>query len=71
MQTVDIATGGMHCSSCTMLIEMSVGELAGVQCVKADLEKERTHVEFDPTAVSVDAILGAIRDAGHDAELIA
>jgi copper chaperone CopZ len=39
--------------------------------VAANLEKEMTHVEFDPSAVSVDAILGAIRDAGHDAQLIA
>lgn len=35
MNTISIKTTGMHCPSCSMLIEMDVGELPGVEAVRA------------------------------------
>ncbi len=68
METVDLKTTGMHCGSCSKLIEMEVGDLDGVAAVKADHEVGSTHVEFDSAKVSVDDIVQAIRKAGYDAE---
>lgn len=68
---VSIATTGMHCNSCSMLIEMSVSELAGVATVKADVATGTTAVTYDPAVTDVETILGAIRAAGYGAEVAA
>lgn len=68
MASLDLKTGGMHCSSCSMLIEMTVGDLPGVSAVTADYVKGTAHVEFDPAAIVGDQIVTAIRDAGYTAE---
>ncbi len=71
MTSVDLTTSGMHCMSCSMLIEMNVGELPGVASVKADYATGVTHVEYDPAQVTVDEIVGAIRAGGYEAEVAA
>lgn len=68
---VSIATTGMHCRSCSMLIEMNVSELGGVASVSADNATGITTVSFDPAAVDIDTILGAIRASGYGAEVAA
>jgi copper chaperone CopZ len=70
MQTIDLNTGGMHCGSCSMLIEMTVGDLPGVSHAKADYASGRTQVEFDPDDVSAAEIIAAIVEAGYTAELV-
>jgi copper chaperone CopZ len=38
---------GMHCKSCTMLIEEDLGTVEGVKNVKADLESNSVELETD------------------------
>jgi Cu+-exporting ATPase len=71
MESIDLKTTGMHCGSCAMLIEMDVSELAGVSAVKADPAAGSTHVEFDPSLVTVEEIVAAIKGAGYEAEVAA
>ena len=71
MASIDINAGGMHCQSCSMLIEMTLGDLPGVTAASADFAKGTAHAEYDPSAVSVDQILAAIREAGYTAEVAA
>jgi copper chaperone len=71
MTSVDLKTSGMHCSSCSMLIEMNVGDLKGVKSVRADRATEITHVEFDPAAVTLAEIIKVLADAGYPAEVAA
>jgi copper chaperone len=71
MQTIDLNTGGMHCGSCSMLIQMTVEDLPGISLAKADYGSGRTHVEFDPAEVSTEEIIAAIVEAGYTAELVA
>jgi copper chaperone len=40
----------MHCDHCTHTIETELGELQGVQAVKADLETNKVQISFDPPA---------------------
>jgi copper chaperone CopZ len=54
-----------------MLIEMNVGELAGVSTVRADVASGTTEVAYDPAVVDVETILGAIRASGYGAEVAA
>lgn len=62
-------TTGMHCRSCSMLIDMTLGDLDGVQSAQTDLAGGTTEVTFDPDIVSVEDIAGAIRSVGYEAEL--
>lgn len=71
MASIDLKTDGMHCGSCSMLIEMTVGDLAGVSTVKADFASGVTHVEYDPASASVEGITAAIAEAGYAAQPVA
>lgn len=67
--TTVFATTGMHCSSCSMLIDMTLADLEGVVGSKSDHATGTTTVEFDDTVVDTDSIIGAIRSVGYEAEL--
>lgn len=67
--TVELNTTGMHCPSCSMLIEMTVGELDGVAEVRSDHRTGKTSVTFDPDKVDSDRIVDEIRKAGYGAEV--
>ena len=67
--TVHLKTSGMHCRSCSMLVDMTVDDLDGVTEVTTDHASGSTIVTFDDSRVGLDAILGAIRSVGYDAEL--
>jgi len=71
MTTVHIKTTGMYCPSCPMLIELSVRDLPGVVDVRVSNADCSTLVTYDESALSVDAILQEIRDAGYGAECAA
>lgn len=70
MKTVDIKTTGMHCPSCSMLVEMNVSDLPGIESVKASVADCLTTVTYDETAQTAEKIVAEIRDAGYDAEII-
>lgn len=50
MTTITYTVPAIHCGHCTHTIEMEVGELQGVQAVKADLDTKTVEVTFDPPA---------------------
>lgn len=62
-------TTGMHCPSCSMLIQMDVGDLDGVQSVVSDHTAAMTEVTYDSDVVDADRIIEAIVKAGYGAEL--
>jgi copper chaperone len=68
--TAHLKTTGMHCRSCSMLVDMTVGDLEGVTDARTDLATGDTYVTFDSDAIDVDTIIGAIRSAGYDAEQV-
>ena len=50
MTTVTYNVPAMHCNHCTHTVEMEVGELQGVQSVKADLGTKKVQISFDAPA---------------------
>ena len=50
MTTVFYSVPAIHCEHCTHTIEMEVGELQGVQVVKADLDTKKVQITFDAPA---------------------
>lgn len=50
MTTVTYTIPAIHCGHCTHTIEMEVGELQGVQSVKADEASKKVEITFDTPA---------------------
>lgn len=58
---------GMHCSSCSILIDEAVEELEGVTSSSTSLKRKLTTVTYDFTRCDADQIAAAIVDAGYQA----
>jgi copper ion binding protein len=50
MTTITYNVPAIHCPHCTHTIEMEVGELQGVQAVKADVDTKKVEITFDAPA---------------------
>ena len=64
-----VTTTGLHCRSCSMMVDMTVGDLDGVVSSETDYVSGVTKVEFDSDIVTLEGILYAIRSAGYGAEI--
>ena len=64
---VTLGITGMTCSSCQAIIERTLAGLPGVSEAVVNLAAESATVTFDPEAVSVDALIGAVKSSGYDA----
>ena len=67
MTTVSYSVPAMHCGHCTHTIEMEVGELQGVQTVKADLGMKKVEITFDSPA-SEQTIKALLAEINYPAE---
>jgi copper chaperone len=68
MENTTIKIGGMNCQGCVKNITGVLTGLAGVASADVSLEAAEANVAFNPQAVSRDALVSAIEDAGFDAE---
>ncbi|HET6498657.1 MAG TPA: cation transporter [Coriobacteriia bacterium] len=68
-KTVRLSTAGMHCGSCTMLIDMTLSDLPGVHAVKTEYASGITTVTCDPDQVTEDDLIAAVRSVGYAARL--
>jgi copper chaperone CopZ len=66
--SVKLKTTGMHCRSCSTLVDMTLDDLDGVESSETDHVSGDTKVSFDASKVSIDDLVTAIRSAGYDAE---
>jgi len=62
---VTIPVGGMTCAACAASIERSVKKLPGVDSVSVNFATEKASVSYDPAAVRLSEIKGAITKAGY------
>jgi len=67
--TTRLRTTGMHCQSCSMLVQMNVEELPGVASVASDFRTGMTEVTYDPDQLTVENIVETIVAAGYGAEV--
>ncbi|MDP2183582.1 MAG: heavy metal translocating P-type ATPase [Actinomycetota bacterium] len=65
--TATVGLIGMTCSSCSAVIEKTLQRVAGVSSAAVNLAAESATIEFDPTVLGIDDLIGAIRAAGYDA----
>lgn len=67
--TTTLSTSGLHCRSCSMLVDMTLSDLFGVVSSETDLATGATVVVHDPDVVTVDELIAAVRGAGYEASL--
>lgn len=60
---------GMHCTSCSMSIDMDLEDLEGVSKAQTSYAKQETEVEFDPEKVSLEKIIETIKKTGYTANV--
>ncbi len=66
--TLDIL--GMHCASCEKIISMTIRELPGIKDIKINHASGYGEITFDNILTNSSAILGKIKTAGYEAEII-
>jgi copper chaperone len=66
MKKVTLKVKGMHCKSCSMLIEDALEDI-GVKA-KVDSEKDSAVVEFDENKISEEKIKATIKGEGYKVE---
>lgn len=67
--TAHLHTTGLHCQSCSMLVQMELEDLPGVASAVSDFRTGMTDVVYDPDQVTVESLLAAVVSAGYGAEL--
>lgn len=67
MTTVTYTVSAIHCGHCIHTIEMEVGELQGVQSVKADEASKKVVISFDAPA-SEEKIKALLSEINYPAE---
>src|SRR3989344_2166543 len=57
---------GMHCASCSILIDKLLGQQAGVTSIKTNYGAEKTAVEFDESKISLEKMDELVHKMGYD-----
>lgn len=60
---------GMHCGSCSMLVDMTLKDLPGVIDSKTSHADGSAEVTFDDTRVNENGIVEAIKGVGYEAKV--
>lgn len=64
--TQTISVPEVHCGHCVSSIEGALNPMAGVDAARVDLDTKSVTVTYDPDAVELAAVIGAIEDQGYD-----
>jgi copper chaperone CopZ len=68
--TARLRTTGLHCQSCSMLVQMELEDVGGVVSARSDFRTGMTEVEYEPDQVTVGDLVAAIVRAGYGAEAV-
>lgn len=71
IETTNLSIGGMTCGSCVMHVEHALSGIQGVHQARVNLASEKASVDFIAGMVSLEALKGAVEDAGYRMEGIA
>jgi P-type Cu+ transporter len=66
---INIPVRGMTCASCVRRVERTLSKKEGVAKASVNFAAEKARVTYEPAATNPDELIGAIRDAGYDADV--
>ncbi len=61
---------GMHCTSCALLIDEELEELAGIHRSRTSYARQQAEVEYDEKQVDEGKIIATITRAGYKARVV-
>ncbi len=67
--TCTIPVSGMHCAGCSSRVQQALESTPGVSGANVNLMTNSATVDFDPSAVTPQRLVEAIRESGYGAEL--
>jgi len=70
MTKIKLKIDGMHCTSCSMNIDMDLEDLEGIKSVKTSYAKQESEVEFEEDKITLEQILEQIEKTGYQAKLV-
>jgi len=70
LATAELSLGGMHCGACASRIEGALAQHEGVVSASVNLATTRAFVAYDPAAVGVDELCGAVDEVGYSAAMV-
>ncbi|MEK7518657.1 MAG: heavy metal translocating P-type ATPase, partial [Patescibacteria group bacterium] len=65
---MELSLRGMHCASCSQLIELALRKTKGVASASVNVATERAHVEYDESEVDVATLEAAVQKIGYGAK---
>jgi len=66
MKKAILKVKGMHCASCSILIDKLVGKQTGVVSIKTNYGSEKTAIEYDESKVTLEKIDELLHALGYD-----
>ncbi len=69
IETVNLPVRGMTCGNCARSVEKTLASTPGVTKVQVELEGARATVEYDPSLVTREVLVNAVRDLGYEVEV--
>ncbi|MFH1403962.1 MAG: heavy metal translocating P-type ATPase [Candidatus Altiarchaeota archaeon] len=69
MKKTTLKVTGMHCASCSTLIQKKLNKTDGVLNANVNLSAEKAQVEYDESKVDTTSILGVVKSLGYDARV--
>ena len=66
IETLNLPVRGMTCGNCARSVERTLASTPGVTKVLVEFEGGRAVVEFDPSLVTREVLVNAVRDLGYE-----
>ncbi|MEK7560573.1 MAG: heavy metal translocating P-type ATPase [Patescibacteria group bacterium] len=66
MKKLVLKVKGMHCASCSILIDKLVGKQPGIVAISTNYGSEKTAIEFDEAKISLEKIDELVHKLGYD-----
>ena len=66
-KTIELNIGGMHCASCSGLVERNINMLEGVDSAVVNLLAEKATIFFEEDKLSVPELIDVVRKSGYSA----
>jgi len=66
IEVLDLPVRGMTCGNCARSVEQTLAATPGVTKVSVELESGRAAVEYDPSLVTREVLINAVRELGYE-----
>ncbi len=66
LKDMDLPIEGMHCASCVLLTNKTLGKVDGIENVEADLASNKVHLTVNPKKVSLNQIENEVKNIGFE-----